>query len=296
MGTPDYADFILKDLLKEETINVKAVFTQPDKKVGRKQIVTPSIVKVTANEHNIEVFQPVTLRDESTLNILTGLKPQFIIVAAYGQILPKSILDIAPCINLHASLLPKYRGASPIQSSILNSDKKTGVTSMLMAEGLDTGDVLGFAYTDVGEKVCGDLFDELSRIAGKLTVDTLNNFNEIKPLMQSDADSDYVKKITKNDGLVNFDSLKLLKQKFLAYNPWPGTFLENGIKLLDLEFVDDEKSYTPGEILEIEKESIVVGCLTGKVKINTLQPKSKKPMDSGSFIRGKRLEVGDSIL
>lgn len=138
MGTPDYASAILQKIINTPDMQVVAVYTQPDKPVGRKKIITPPPVKVLACENNIEVYQPTRLRDEETVNELLKIDCDYIIVAAYGQILPKTILDHAPCINLHASILPQYRGASPIQQSLLNGDEKTGVTAMHMDEGLDT--------------------------------------------------------------------------------------------------------------------------------------------------------------
>ena len=153
MGTPEYAAKILR-ALAEAKFEIAAVFTQPDKPVGRKQILTPSEVKVYAQQHlpAVPFFQPATLRDEVVTAQIKELKPDFIVVAAYGKILPQAILDIAPCINLHASILPKYRGASPIQSAILAGEKQTGVTAMLMDAGLDTGDMLDFVYTPCEDK------------------------------------------------------------------------------------------------------------------------------------------------
>lgn len=142
MGTPDYAEVILARLIDTEDIDVVAVYTQPDKPVGRKKVLTPPVVKTLANKHNIDVYQPDRLRDQDVVDELLKIKCDYIVVAAYGQILPKQILDHAPCINLHASILPHYRGASPIQQSLLNNDAKTGVTAMLMDEGLDTGDII----------------------------------------------------------------------------------------------------------------------------------------------------------
>ncbi|HFQ61168.1 MAG TPA: methionyl-tRNA formyltransferase, partial [Epsilonproteobacteria bacterium] len=139
MGTPHYAKEILEALVNAEDMNVSLVLTQPDRPVGRKKVLTPPPVKVLAEEHDIKVLQPSRLSEEGIFEAIEKEKPDFIIVAAFGQILPKNILDIAPCINLHASLLPQYRGASPVQQSLLNGDEKTGVTSMLMEEGLDTG-------------------------------------------------------------------------------------------------------------------------------------------------------------
>lgn len=155
MGTPDYATEIFKELFTCKDIEVPLLITQPDKPVGRKQLLTPPHTKayVVDNSLEIEIYQPTTLRSDEAYEYINSFSPDYIVVAAYGQILPKKILDIAPCINLHASLLPQYRGASPIQSSLLNEDKFAGVTSILMEEGLDTGDILGFSYFELDEKI-----------------------------------------------------------------------------------------------------------------------------------------------
>ena len=180
MGTPKYAAKILR-ALAEAKFKIAAVFTQPDKPVGRKQILTPSEVKIYAQQHllAVPIFQPASLKDEAVAAQIKELKPDFIVVAAYGKILPQAVLDIALCINLHASILPKYRGASPIQSALLAGEKQTGVTAMLMDAGLDTGDMLDFAYTPCEDKTAAQLFDELGDLAGDLIVRTLLNFTNL---------------------------------------------------------------------------------------------------------------------
>lgn len=195
MGTPEYAAKILR-ALAEAKFEIAAVFTQPDKPVGRKQILTPSEVKVYAQQHlpAVPIFQPASLKDEAARAQIKELKPDFIVVAAYGKILPQSVLDIAPCINLHASILPKYRGASPIQSALLAGEKQTGVTAMLMDAGLDTGDMLDFAYTPCEDKTAAQLFDELGDLAGELIVRVLRNFTNLTQLKQDDAQATHCKK------------------------------------------------------------------------------------------------------
>ena len=180
MGTPDYAVRILRHL-KEAGFNIKAVFTQPDKPVGRKQILTPSEVKIYAKNEliGVPVFTPNTLKDEAVVAELKAFEPKFIVVAAYGKILPQNVLDVATCINLHASILPKYRGASPIQSAILAGEKQTGVTAMLMDAGLDTGDMLDFIYTPCESKMSSELFSELGELGGELIVKVLKNFENL---------------------------------------------------------------------------------------------------------------------
>ena len=295
MGTPDYAVRILRHL-KEAGFNIKAVFTQPDKPVGRKQILTPSEVKIYAQNElvGVSVFTPHTLKDEAVVAELKAFEPKFIVVAAYGKILPKSVLDVATCINLHASILPKYRGASPIQSAILAGEKQTGVTAMLMDAGLDTGDMLDFIYTPCESKMSSELFSELGELGGELIVKVLRNFENLKPQKQDDAESSHCKKISKSDGLFSFDEeAEQIYNKFRALTPWPGIYLASGLKILSLELSD--KSGKSGEILSVEKDHVVVACKSGAVKIYELQEPSKKPINAKAYINGKRLSVGDEL-
>lgn len=299
MGTPDYATEILKELFTCKEIKVPLLVTQPDKPVGRKQVLTPPHTKQYVLEENvdIEIYQPKTLRSDEAYEKIKSYKPDFIVVAAYGQILPKNILDIAPCINLHASLLPSYRGASPIQSSLLNNDKFAGVTSMLMEEGLDTGDMLGFSYLELDEKIKVDeLFTKLSQMAAKLTINTLQNFYNIKPLKQNNSDTSYAGKIKKENGLVSFETQSAddIYTNFRAYTPWPGLFLESGLKLKEIEVVKGIGK--AGSIIATLDDSIIVTCKEGALKIKSVQPASKKQMNAIDYIRGKRLEVGNTLV
>lgn len=298
MGTPSYATEILKELFSS-SYELIGLFTQADKKVGRKQILTAPHIKQYCldNSINIPIYQPLKLRDNNdVLKEIKALKPDFIIVAAYGQILPKQILDLAPCINLHASLLPKYRGASPIQEALLNDDAFTGVTSMMMEEGLDTGDILGLKYLKITPNMeVEEAFDSLAKIAASLTLDTLDNFEKIMPKAQNDSLSSHCKKIKKEHGEVNFTNAKKLYQKYKAYSFWPGVFLNSGLKLKDISLEEESSNNNEGEILEISKDYIIVGCKKGSLKIKTLQAPSKKAILSADYVRGKRLELS-SIL
>jgi methionyl-tRNA formyltransferase len=277
---------------------VVALFTQPDKPVGRKGVLTPPDIKKFVLEENlsIPIFQPQSLRDKEVIEEIKSLKPDFIVVAAYGKLLPKEILDIAPCINLHASLLPKYRGASPIQQALLNGDKITGVTAMLMEEGLDRGDMLLFSVTDIKDSDNAiTLFEKLSDMAANLSKNVLENFDEIEPIEQFDVDASYCKKIKKEDGLVDFEDANDIYNRYRAFIVWPGIFLKSQLKLKEIGLIDAKKNYNKGEILEIKKSSIIVGCKKGKLEIFKVQPPSKKVMDAVSYIRGKRLGLGDSL-
>ncbi|WP_346746101.1 methionyl-tRNA formyltransferase [uncultured Campylobacter sp.] len=301
MGTPEYAAKILR-ALTEAKFEIAAVFTQPDKPVGRKQILTPSEVKIYAQRHlpAVPIFQPASLKDESVAAQIKELKPDFIVVAAYGKILPQAVLDIAPCINLHASILPKYRGASPIQSAILAGEKQTGVTAMLMDAGLDTGDMLDFAYTPCENKTAAQLFDELGDLAGELIVRVLQNFANLKPLKQDGTQATHCKKIVKSDGLFGFEqSAEQIYNKFRALTPWPGIYLASGLKILELELLREfceRKFERSGEILSVDKLGFGVACDEGAVKITKVQEPGKKPVDASAYLNGKRLGIGDIVL
>jgi methionyl-tRNA formyltransferase len=296
MGTPEYAEKILEGLLEDPTINVVAVYTQPDKPVGRKKVMTPPLVKTLALENKIDVYQPTRLRDEDTVAELLKIECDYIIVAAYGQILPRAILDHAPCINLHASILPEYRGASPIQQTLLNGDTQTGVTAMLMEEGLDTGDILSIKTLDVNKTMMvEELFDSLTVIAKELTLEVLANFESYEPRKQNEDEATHCKKIHKSDGEVTFKDAVTIYNKYRAFTPWPGIYLESGLKLKKIA-LENEKTYKEtGKILLIEKESIVVSCLHGALRIYTVQPVSKKEMNVVSYINGKRLNIADTL-
>ncbi|MCR2066644.1 methionyl-tRNA formyltransferase [Campylobacter helveticus] len=295
MGTPAYATLILQELLKH--FEVLALFTQPDKTVGRKQILSPSHTKAFLQQNvlKIPIFTPKSLKDEEVFENLKGLKPDFIVVAAYGKILPQSILDLAPCINLHASILPKYRGASPIQSAILNGDETSGVCSMLMDAGLDTGAILQSVECDIKGKKASEVFELFGALAASLAVETLQNFSKIIPQKQDESGVSICKKIKKEDGMVDLTDAKKLYQKFLAFHPWPGIFLENGLKFLDIELYDEKENDKKGVILSLEKESFLLSCKKGTLRIKILQESGKKPLDGRTFLNGKRLKSADCL-
>lgn len=297
MGTPDYASVILEALVKDPDINVLSVYTQPDKPVGRKKVLTPPVVKRVALENGIAVHQPVNLRAFETEEEIKALSPDYIVVAAYGQILPKNILDIAPCINLHASILPQYRGASPIQQSLLNGDKETGVTAMLMDVGLDTGDILKISKIQIPkDMMVEELFNALTDLAADLTLDVLKSFNEITPEAQDDSAASHCSKISKENGLVTFDDAQELYNKYRAFTPWPGVYLESGLKLKEMRLESIEGEHKAGEVLEIGKDFIIIGCTKGTLKILRVQPPSKKEMDMQAYLNGKRLERADTLV
>ncbi|NPA66560.1 MAG: methionyl-tRNA formyltransferase [Epsilonproteobacteria bacterium] len=293
MGTPDYAKEILEKLISEEMIEVVGVYTQPDKPVGRKKILTPPPVKVLAQKENIPLYQPTRLRDKETIDEVCSIKCDFIVVAAYGQILPKEILEHAPCINLHASILPKYRGASPIQQAILEGETQTGVTAMLMDEGLDTGDIIKIQTCPIApDEMVSELYEKLTKIAAELTIDVVKNFSSYTPKPQDDTQATYCKKITKKDGEIIFDDAKKVFNRYRAFTPWPGIFLPSGLKLKEIGFISENGTFPAGEIIKIEQDHIVVGCEKGQLKIIRVQSPSKKETDILSYLNGQRLSVG----
>ena len=297
MGTPDYAEKILQRLIQEPDINVVSVYTQPDKPVGRKKVMTAPEVKVLAQAHDINVYQPNRLRDDEVVEELLKIECDYIVVAAYGQILPRKILDHAPCINLHASILPQYRGASPIQQTLLNDDRETGVTAMLMEEGLDTGDILKIMKIDVDkDMMVSPLFDLLTQVATDLTVDVLENFSSYVPVRQDEHKATHCKKITKLDGEVTFDNANVIYNKYRAFTPWPGIYLKSGLKLKKISLEEKISHNSIGKIISIDTDSIVITCERGSLRIFSVQPQSKKEMDVLSYINGKRLNLEDTFL
>ncbi len=297
MGTPHYAREILKTLIKAEDMDVSLVLTQPDRPVGRKKVLTPPSVKVLAQEYDINVLQPNRLSDNGILEAIRDVNPDFIIVAAFGQILPRSILDIAPCINLHASLLPQYRGASPVQQSLLNGDEKTGVTSMLMEEGLDTGDILEKVEFVIPEEMrLHALMQQLTEDACELTLSTIRNFENITPEKQDESQATLCKKIKKSDGEIDFEDAVLIYNKYRAFEGWPGIYSSNGTKFDALQLVESKNMHNKCEILLFEEESVIVGCSIGSLKIGFLQPASKKAMSAKAYCVGRGMKVGDIIV
>jgi len=297
MGTPHYAKEILETLIEAEDMDVSLVLTQPDRPVGRKKVLTPPPVKALAVEHDMKVLQPNRLSDEGMFEAIQSANPDYIIVAAFGQILPKNILDIAPCINLHASLLPQYRGASPVQQSLLNGDEKSGVTSMLMEEGLDTGDILETVEFAIPEAMrLHALMQQLTEDACSLTLSTIRNFKAITPKAQNEAEATLCKKIKKSDGEIDFDDVMSIYNKYRAFEGWPGIFTANGTKLDALVLLDVDSRNRAAEILDMEGETAVVGCKQGSVKIGMLQPAGKKPMSARAYCVGRGLKIGDSLV
>ncbi|MEN8727697.1 MAG: methionyl-tRNA formyltransferase [Sulfurovum sp.] len=297
MGTPHYAKEILNTLIEAEDMEVSLVLTQPDRPVGRKKVLTPPPVKLLALEHHIKILQPNRLSDEGIEEAIKDVKPDFIVVAAFGQILPKSILEIAPCINLHASLLPQYRGASPVQQSLLNGDEKTGVTSMLMEEGLDTGPMLEkVEFIIPSDMRLHALMAQLTSDACTLTLSTIRNYDNITAQAQNEDQATLCKKIKKSDGEVDFEDANLIYNKYRTFEGWPGIFTADGTKFDGINIVDTTSKNSVLEILSFDADSVVVGCSKGALKIESLQPASKKAMSAKAYCVGRGLKVGDTLL
>lgn len=297
MGTPHYARAILHTLIEASDMNVALVITQPDKPVGRKMVLTPPPVKALALEHGIEVLQPNRLSDEGIVEAIKAQNPDFIIVAAFGQLLPKSVLEIAPCINLHASLLPQYRGASPVQQSLLNGDNVTGVTSMLMEEGLDTGPMLEKIAFNIPEDMrLSALMEQLTKDACILTLSTIRNYENISPRQQDDTAATLCKKIKKSDGEVDFKNAAVMYNKYRAFEGWPGIFMGDGTKFEGVALVEMQERHKAYKILGFEDGSVIIGCEEGSVKIGTIQPPSKKAVQAKAYCVGRGIKIGDTLI
>ncbi len=300
MGTPDFAVACLESLIKAK-YDVCAVFTQPDKPRGRKMIMTPPDVKVCALENNLPVYQPDTLRDGDAFEIIKSYAPDVIVVAAYGKILPKEIIDYPKygCINVHGSILPKYRGAAPIQWSVINGDKETGVTTMLMGEGLDTGDMLLIKKTPISiDDTASSVFDRLAILGGELIVETLEKAEkgELNPVKQDDSLSTYAPMLDKSISEINWntDSLSIHNLIRGLYS-WPiaqTKFFGKKLKIYKSNISDLKGDV--GEVVSLEP--LTVACKEGAVEILELQLEGKKRMDYKSFLLGHHIECGTNIL
>ncbi len=297
MGTPDYASAILEALIASDDIEVVSVYTQPDKPVGRKGVLTPPIVKVKAEAAGISVKQPNRLRDESAVGEVLATPCDMIIVAAYGQILPKAILEYVPCVNLHASILPAYRGASPIQQSLLNNDTQSGVTAMWMDEGLDTGAIIKIETLNIApDEMVESLYNRLSECAVDLTLDVIRHWDRHTATPQVDTEATNCKKILKSDGLIDFTDAREIYNRYRAYTPWPGIYLESGLKIKEMRLEEEASCGEAGEILSLDKESCVIQCLRGSLRIVRVQAPSKQETSVVDYLNGKRISCGHSLV
>ena len=294
MGTPDFAVPCLDRLVKDG-FEVSLVVTQPDKPRGRKQEMTPSEVKVCAMGHGIEVYQPQSLKTDEAYEYLSKFEPDYIIVAAYGKLLPKRILDLPKfaCINVHGSLLPRYRGAAPIQRSVLAGDKVTGITTMLMGEGLDTGDMLLKSEYKIDiNATSGEVFDALALSAPDLLIETIEKFTkgEITPEKQNEAEATHAAMLSKDEAVIDWNkSAAEIHNLVRGMSPWPVAFsCYNGkkVKIFTTRLTDAKTSLPAGKIKE-DKNAIYVACGDGMlIEVVSLQLEGGKRLEAKQFLAG----------
>ncbi len=303
MGTPDFSVGTLAALVEAGHEVVLAV-TQPDKPKGRGKEMQYTPVKEYALEKGIPVYQPEKVRRPECIEELKKYQADVCVVIAFGQILPKEILEMTPygCINVHASLLPKYRGAAPIQWAIINGENVSGVTTMQMDEGLDTGDMLEKVEVPLGEKITGgELHDLLAEAGAKLCVQTLEKLEkgELKPEKQGETPTAYARMLDKKLGNIDWTRPAVEIERLIrGLNPWPSaytTWNEKTMKIWDADVVDEEKTAEPGTIIEVTKQTFSVQTGEGALRINELQIPGKKKMSADAFLRGYQVETGEKL-
>lgn len=300
MGTPDFAVPCLEKLIKDGH-NIVGVLTQPDKPQGRKMKLTPPPVKELALQNNLEVYQPESLKNDAIKQLLEDKQPELIVVVAYGKILPKYVLDFPKygCINVHGSLLPRWRGAAPIQWSIIAGDKTAGVTTMKMAEGLDTGDMLLKYETEIGQtETAGELFDRLALNGAELLHDTIEQIDSIVPEVQDESKANYAHMLDKQMAQIDWSkSNKEIDCLIRGLNPWPIALTTlNGERLKVYSASLQNASGKAGEVLKADsKNGLLVACGEGAMLLNEIQAVGGKRMNAKDYLRGHKIEVG-SIL
>ncbi len=303
MGTPDFSVPTLEKII-EAGHEVIGVVTQPDKAKGRGKKVLFPPVKETALAHDLPVYQPRRARDPEFIEEMKTLNPDVMVVVAFGQILPKAILDIPKygCINVHASLLPKYRGAAPIQWAVIRGEKVSGVTTMQMDVGLDTGDMLLKKEVLLDEEETGgSLHDKLSTLGGDLLIETLEKIEagDIHPEKQDDSQAgEYARMLDKNLGRIDFSMPAVEIERLIrGLNPWPSAFTSYNGKTMKLwkAKADNCGQGVPGQVIHVDKNSFTVQTGQGTLQILELQMEGKKRMDAGAFLRGCPLETGTML-
>ena len=292
-GTPDFAARHLQALINSEH-QIVGVYSQPDRPAGRGKKLKASEVKALALEHDLPVFQPQSLKTDEALEELSSLNADIMIVVAYGLILPKAILD-APrlgCLNVHGSILPRWRGAAPIQRAIWAGDQQTGVTIMQMDEGLDTGDMLHISRCPIDStETSASLYTKLAELGPDALIDTINRLanGDITPEPQNDADANYAKKLSKDEANIDWSmDAEQIERNIRAFNPWPVCFTQmrgNTVKIYQASVV--EQSGAAGTVLASDKNGIVVACGKHALSISELQPQGKKPMAINDFLNGR---------
>ncbi len=300
MGTPEFAVRVLEELLKTKH-EVGLVITQPDKAKNRGKKIQYTPVKEKALEHNIEVLQPERVRgNEEFLTRLREYAPDIIVVVAYGQILPKEVLELPKhgCVNVHASLLPRLRGAAPIQRAIIEGDEETGVTIMQMSEGLDTGDMLARESVKIGDMNYSRLHDTLAEIGAKLMASTLDliEIGKVSPKPQDDSKSSYANMIFKQEGKIDFTrEPEVIERLIRGFDPWPGAFCEYGdivMKLWKAEPICQDTGKEPGTITKVSPKGIEIACGSGTLLVSEIQVPGKKRVAVSEYLKGNRIEEG----
>lgn len=305
MGTPDFAVGTLEALIKAGH-EVIGVVTQPDKPKGRGKTLMPTPVKEVALKHQIPVYQPKKVRETEFTETLGKLAPDVIVVAAFGQIITKEILDIPRfgCINVHASLLPAYRGAAPIQWAVINGEKESGVTIMQMDEGLDTGDMIDKVVVPLAEdETGGSLFDKLSQAGAELCVKVLKDLEEgnaVREKQPEESTTPYASMISKKMGEVDWSrSARSIEQLIRGLDPWPSAYTKLQGKTLKLWKAKVQKENmpegTPGEVVKVEKDAFYIQTGEGILKMEEVQLEGKKRMDTAAFLRGFNLSPGERL-
>jgi methionyl-tRNA formyltransferase len=303
MGTPDFAAATLKALI-DGPDNVVAVVTQPDRAKGRGKKLTPPPTKVLAEAFDIPVLQPTKIKTEEFRNGLLTYQPDLIVVAAYGRILPKSLLELAPLgsINVHGSLLPRYRGAAPVQWSVINGEKETGVTIIQMDEGMDSGDILLKAtLTTEADETAGSLFAKLAVLGSALLLKAINGLQEgsIIPVAQDHDLATVAPMLKKDDGLIDWQKdAGEIECLIRGLDPWPTAFSfldSRRIRLFSPEVLYKESDARPGTVLQADKRGILVACGKNTLLIQEIQPAGKKRMTVESFLCGHSIEAGNLL-
>jgi methionyl-tRNA formyltransferase len=300
MGTPEFAVPTLK-ALHQSSHSILSVITQPDKPKGRGQKLLVSPVKQVALDFNLPIFQPKTVNDPEFIDALNQNKPDFIIVVAFGQILSEAFLNIPKqfCINLHSSLLPKYRGAAPIHRSILNGDTRTGITTMIMDKGMDTGDILLMEETPIHKTDNAQtLHDTLSGMGGNLVLETLARLekNTLLPTPQDHSHATYASKLKKEEGLIKWkQSATTLLNQVRGLTPWPGSYTllnKKRLRIITAEVIEGSPDDCPGQVARVTDMGIEVGTGQDRLVLTELQPEGKKNMSAKSFLAGNKIERG----
>ncbi len=304
MGTPDFAVGTLEKLV-EAGHEIVGVVTQPDKPKGRGKTMQPTPVKEAALKHGLQVYQPRRVREEAFQEILKELAPEVIVVVAFGQIIPDAILELPKygCINVHASLLPKYRGAAPIQWAVIDGEKTAGVTIMKMDSGLDTGDMYAVAEIPLAaDETGGSLFDRLSELGASLLADTLPKIasGELTPVPQpAESPNGYARMITKEDGRIDWSRpAEELERRIRGVIPWPGAFSrlnDKTLKIWKAEILEGDSGMEPGQVTAAGKEGLTVQTGQGQIRITDLQLEGKKRMEAAAFLRGYQIEAGTRL-